>query len=181
MSGRAAWATEAGLAKLREYWATDIPTAEIGRRLGASKCAIVSKAHRLGLPGKPSPIKRNGPGLSETPGAILQRSQAKGRQTPQPLSSPDAPIEPFPPPPAAPDAPRRKITAPDPLPTAPIRPFARVVPCCWVTAPASQGRLPLYCDTDSMNGLPYCPKHAKLAYPAVKQRLRENASMRGDD
>ena len=35
-------------------------TAEIGRRLGVSKNAVVGKAHRLDLPARPSPIRREG-------------------------------------------------------------------------------------------------------------------------
>ena len=47
-------------AQLRELWSEGHPTAEIGRRLGVSKNAVVSRAHRIGLPGRPSPIRRDG-------------------------------------------------------------------------------------------------------------------------
>ena len=43
---------------LRDLWAQGHSTAEIGRRLGVSKNAIVGKAHRLELDARPSPIKR---------------------------------------------------------------------------------------------------------------------------
>jgi len=33
---------------------------EIGRHLGVSKNAVVGKAHRLDLPGRPSPIRAIG-------------------------------------------------------------------------------------------------------------------------
>ncbi|QCE34421.1 GcrA cell cycle regulator [Acetobacteraceae bacterium] len=42
---------------LRELWAEGHSTAEIGRRLGTTKNAVVGKAHRLKLPTRPSPIK----------------------------------------------------------------------------------------------------------------------------
>src|ERR1700721_115884 len=35
-------------------------TAEIGRRMGISKNAVVGKAHRLDLPARPSPIRTGG-------------------------------------------------------------------------------------------------------------------------
>ena len=43
---------------LRNLWAEGHSTAEIGRRLGVSKNAIVGKAHRLDLEARPSPIRR---------------------------------------------------------------------------------------------------------------------------
>jgi GcrA cell cycle regulator len=43
---------------LRDLWAEGHSTAEIGRRLGVSKNAIVGKAHRLDLDARPSPIRR---------------------------------------------------------------------------------------------------------------------------
>ena len=47
---------------LTELWADEsLSTAEIGRRLGVSKNAIVGKSHRLDLPPRPSPIIRDGP------------------------------------------------------------------------------------------------------------------------
>ena len=46
------------VAELKRLWATGATTAEIGRMLDVSKNAVVGKTHRLGLPGRPSPIKR---------------------------------------------------------------------------------------------------------------------------
>src|ERR1700741_2235548 len=47
--------------QLRDLWAQGHSTAEIGRRLGVSKNAIVGKAHRLDLDARPSPIRRDAP------------------------------------------------------------------------------------------------------------------------
>jgi GcrA cell cycle regulator len=44
---------------LKDLWAQGHSTAEIGRRLGVSKNAIVGKAHRLELDARPSPIRRD--------------------------------------------------------------------------------------------------------------------------
>ena len=43
------WADET-IIRLRELWDEGHSTAEIGRRLGVSKNAVVGKAHRLDLP-----------------------------------------------------------------------------------------------------------------------------------
>ena len=48
------------IARLRELWAEGLSTAEIGRRMSVSKNAVVGKAHRLNLPPRPSPIRRDG-------------------------------------------------------------------------------------------------------------------------
>ena len=43
---------------LQNLWNDGLTTTEIGRRLGMSKNAVIGKAHRLGLNGRPSPIRR---------------------------------------------------------------------------------------------------------------------------
>ncbi len=51
--------TDEVINQLRGLWAEGHSTAEIGRRLGVTKNAIVGKAHRLDLPARPSPIRRD--------------------------------------------------------------------------------------------------------------------------
>jgi len=46
------------VAQLKVLWEQGESTAEIGRRLGISKNAVVGKAHRLALQARPSPIRR---------------------------------------------------------------------------------------------------------------------------
>ena len=52
--------TDDRIGKLKKLWAEGLTTGEIGRRLDVSKNAVVGKAHRLGLKGRPSPIRRAG-------------------------------------------------------------------------------------------------------------------------
>lgn len=52
-----AW-TDKMVEELKRLWDQGITTGEIGRRLGISKNSIVGKVHRLGLEGRPSPIKK---------------------------------------------------------------------------------------------------------------------------
>lgn len=44
--------------EITKLWNEGLTTAEIGKRIGVSKNAVIGKAHRLGLPPRPSPIKR---------------------------------------------------------------------------------------------------------------------------
>lgn len=50
--------TDERIEQLKALWADGLTTGEIGKQLGVSKNAVVGKAHRLGLKGRPSPIKR---------------------------------------------------------------------------------------------------------------------------
>lgn len=52
-----AW-TDQMVEDLKVMWKQGLTTAEIGKRLGVSKNSIVGKVHRLGLSGRPSPIKK---------------------------------------------------------------------------------------------------------------------------
>jgi GcrA cell cycle regulator len=47
------------IAEVTRLWNQGLSTADIGRLVGVTKNAIVGKAHRLGLPARPSPIKRD--------------------------------------------------------------------------------------------------------------------------
>ena len=60
-----AW-TEEMVEELKRLWDEGVTTGEIGRRLNISKNSIVGKVHRLGLSGRPSPIKKKGEPKNET-------------------------------------------------------------------------------------------------------------------
>jgi len=55
----AVW-TQERIETLGSLWTEGLSTAEIGRRLGVSKNAVVGKAHRLSLTPRPSPVKLTG-------------------------------------------------------------------------------------------------------------------------
>lgn len=48
--------TPAKVAELQRLWPEGESTSAIGRKLGMTKNAVLGKAHRLGLPSRPSPI-----------------------------------------------------------------------------------------------------------------------------
>ena len=49
--------TDDQIAELRRLWTDGLSTAAIGRKMKRSKNSVVGKAHRLGLPERPSPIR----------------------------------------------------------------------------------------------------------------------------
>jgi GcrA cell cycle regulator len=114
--------TDEIIAQLKELWGEGLSTAEIGRRLSITKNAVVGKAHRLGLPPRPSPIRRDGKPKAASP---------------EKAEKPAAPaIETTPQPPAA----SSRETAPAPLmaqpATAPVPPTtARTSPVAAMPAP----------------------------------------------
>ena len=66
------WNEEA-IARLRALWDEGHSTAEIGRRMSVSKNAVVGKAHRLNLPARPSPIRRDASGNGQARPAVPRR------------------------------------------------------------------------------------------------------------
>lgn len=159
------WTAEA-IDQLRGLWAEGHSTAEIGRRMGVSKNAVVGKAHRLNLPARPSPIRREPveAGAAPRPAAPSRRPVAPPLRDPAPLRRPEAPA-------AAPAA-----GAPPPAPVAVVRPFPRASArsCCW---PIGEPGTPefRFCTAEAITGKPYCAEHASLAYVRVRDR-REDAA-----
>ena len=50
--------TDERLEELKKLWAKGLSISQIGEALGVSRNAIAGKAHRMGLPKRPSPINR---------------------------------------------------------------------------------------------------------------------------
>ncbi|NKC31421.1 GcrA family cell cycle regulator [Falsiroseomonas selenitidurans] len=153
------WTAEA-IERLRALWAEGHSTAEIGRRMGVSKNAVVGKAHRLNLPARPSPIRRET--LAERP------AQATTPRLPR----------------AAGPAPRSTLapaasgsTAPVAAASGVVRAFPRLSAmrsCCW---PIGEPGTPefRFCSAEAASGKPYCSQHAAVAYVKARDR-REDAA-----
>jgi GcrA cell cycle regulator len=168
------WAEET-IVRLRTLWDEGLSTAEIGRRLGVSKNAVVGKAHRLDLPARPSPIRRDGSGPP-----VPRRSAPRRIAGPTlpPLSSTSSIATSS----GGPSMlPRMMAPAPRPIPVPPpVRMasppprYGRIVTCCWpIGEPGTRSFR--FCDESSEPGKPYCSDHAKLAYVRVRDR-REDAA-----
>lgn len=71
-----AW-TDEMVDQLREMWKQGLTTGEIGKRLGVSKNSIVGKVHRLGLSGRPSPIKKKDAPETPAPKKASNETAAK--------------------------------------------------------------------------------------------------------
>ena len=69
------------IAEVTRLWNQGLTTAEIGKLVGVSKNAIVGKAHRLGLPPRPSPIKRE----ARAPRPVRHEHRHVERTSPPPV------------------------------------------------------------------------------------------------
>jgi GcrA cell cycle regulator len=166
------WDEEA-IQRIRTLWAEGHSTAEIGRRMGVSKNAIVGKAHRLVLPPRPSPIRRDG-APPKQPRRPALPPRVTGPTLP-PMSS-AAPVH------KAEQVRLVRPAAPPPEPRPVIRPVvpsmgrssSRLVVCCW---PIGEPGTPdfHFCDGDALTGKPYCAAHAQIAYVKVRDKREEAA------
>jgi len=68
--------------EVTRLWNEGLTTAEIGKRLGVSKNAVVGKAHRLELSARPSPIKRDAATRRVAPAVAAVPKPAKIRSVP---------------------------------------------------------------------------------------------------
>jgi GcrA cell cycle regulator len=88
--------TDEIIAQLKELWGEGLSTAEIGRRLSITKNAVVGKAHRLGLPPRPSPIRRDGKPKAASPEKAEKPAAPAIETTPQPPASSTREVAPAP-------------------------------------------------------------------------------------
>ena len=174
------------ISRLRTLWDEGHSTAEIGRRLGITKNAVVGKAHRLMLPARPSPIRRSAAGVVPRRPAVRRvvgptlSPVPRASETPAPRAVPSlASLARAAAPAAVPEPAPRTLVA---VPAAPVlravpvspRPMGRVAACCW---PIGEPGTPSFhfCGAGAVAGKPYCAEHVAIAYVRVRDR-REDAA-----
>ncbi len=130
---------DAAHAELRELCLVEPPLslAEIGRRLGCSKNAIVGKRNRLNLPPRPSPIAGNGNTRPRAPRQPVHRAVTLQRLVS--LAAPVVKAAPTPP---------------------PQRPMGKVR-CAWLDG---QRWNYVRCEAMTMQDSVYCHAHSCRAY-----------------
>ena len=170
------WDEEA-IERLWALWAEGLPAAEIGRRMGISKNAVVGKAHRLNLTARPSPIHAAAEPRPAQP--KLDERQAVARAAtalPAPRPMPVVVVSPPAVRSAATQAELRQVaTAVTANVVARLAAAVRRRPvCCWpIGEPGTKSFR--FCDVDAIAGKPYCEEHASLAYVKVRDK-REDAA-----
>jgi GcrA cell cycle regulator len=159
------WSSER-IEQLRSLWHDGLSASQIAAQLGGiTRNAVIGKAHRLGLMGRPSPIKNRPAGVVRR--AAPRRPRAEQTHAPRVAS---APIR------VAPTPAPRKIE-----PTPPVEigdmPGATILTltdriCKWPIGDPRDADFH-FCGRGSAEGLPYCSDHARRAYQPPARRSGE--------
>lgn len=141
------------IAKLRKLWGEGLSTAEIGRQMNITKNSVVSKAHRLNLPPRPSPIRRAG--------EAREAREAQPRKLTPAVSRSLA---------------RLKVDEAFVAPVREAKPLvgmkASTRACQWPYGhPKDAGFR--FCEAPSDCGKPYCAEHCDVAYVKKYSDTRE--------
>jgi GcrA cell cycle regulator len=166
--------TEQRIEMLRKLWGQGQTASQIATLLGGvTRNAVIGKAHRLGLTGRPSPIKRDsGDGASAAP----RRKAASAQRRQQPAIAPmpalragNGPVaaqEPAPETNAAHAAPASRVSE-SAMPKAPPAPRTAAQPgsksCSWPMGDPKQPGFH-FCGESAEPGRPYCAHHCTIAY-----------------
>lgn len=154
--------------RLRTMHEAGLSFAEIGRQIGCGKNSVVSKAHRLGLAPRPSPIKR---GYSESARSIRRKERRNQAQRvgleslPPLLALLDDPI--------ILSAPPREKPAPRPVAPKPELIKLPVGECCF---PTNDGRPWRFCCEPTVPGRQYCSKHWRVTHVVGRADEQEMAA-----
>lgn len=153
------WSSER-IEQLRTLWRDGLSASQIAAVLGGiTRNAVIGKAHRLGLTGRPSPIKNRSSGPA--------RPRAPRKPRTEKMHAPRH---------AAPSHRLDRL----PLPTVELEdmPGATILTltdrvCKW---PVGDPRDPefKFCGRVSAEGLPYCAEHARRAYQPPARRSNES-------
>lgn len=150
--------TEQRIELLRKLWGQGQTASQIAIALGGvSRNAVIGKAHRLGLTGRPSPIKRDAAGGSPrrrtaarrlaniAPNPVMARHAGNGAG--EGAANAQAP--------AAPPPPRQSYAT--------ARTHGGTKTCSWPVGDPKQPDFQ-FCGAPSEPGRPYCATHCAQAY-----------------
>jgi GcrA cell cycle regulator len=161
------WSSER-IEQLRSLWHDGLSASQIAAQLGGiTRNAVIGKAHRLGLTGRPSPIK------NRPSGVVRRQAPARPRPERRPVAPPvrvaHAPAT------AAPVV--RRVESPLPpvelgdMPGATILTLTDRI-CKWPIGDPRDADFH-FCGRVSSEGLPYCAEHARRAYQPPARRSGE--------
>ncbi len=165
------WSSER-IEQLRSLWHDGLSASQIAAQLGGiTRNAVIGKAHRLGLTGRPSPIKNRPAGVVRRQTAARPRPERRPpapRVTHTVVSAQPRPqrVEPLPP------------AELEDMPGATILTLTDRI-CKWPIGDPRDADFH-FCGRASAEGLPYCADHARRAYqpPARRSGEREESTQR---
>jgi GcrA cell cycle regulator len=145
--------------QLRTLWHDGLSASQIAAVLGGiTRNAVIGKAHRLGLTGRPSPIKAGSVGSSRP---RVRRPRVERPSVPRPPLA-AAPVRRFEP---------VQVEPVEEVPGATILTLTDRL-CKWPIGDPRAADFH-FCGRASIDGLPYCNEHARRAYQAPARRERD--------
>lgn len=168
-----AW-TDEMVEQLKKMWKDGLTTGEIGKRLNVSKNSIVGKVHRLGLSGRPSPIKKKED--ASQPKAPAEKSVEK-KAAPTPPPAKEVAKEPATPKKAVADKAKEEVVLPEEEMRAPLAKEEKVFKpghlysltdldnhtCRWPIGDPKDENFH-FCGKKVRIGQTYCDEHSAIAY-----------------
>ena len=136
--------TDEQVEELKRLWDKGLTTGEIGKALGVSKNAVVGKAHRLGLNGRPSPIRR---GEEDTAAVSAEKETPAKKKT-------------------AKAAVAKKGTAKEKQKLFTVNDLTSSS-CRWPIGDPKDEDFH-FCGKEALPDKPYCAEHAAIAYVSAK-------------
>ena len=133
--------TDEQVEELKRLWEKGLTTGEIGKALGVSKNAVVGKAHRLGLNGRPSPIRRGDE--EENTVSAPEEKKKPAKTTPAKKGQEKAS--------------KKLFTVNDLTSTS----------CRWPIGDPKDEDFH-FCGKEALPDKPYCAEHAEIAYVSAK-------------
>lgn len=167
---------ETTVARLRQLWAEGLSASKIADIMGATRNAIIGKAHRLMLPPRESPIKAAGSGVPRAPRPRAPRLADLMLVAPAPaiIARPAVPLVLSPPEVLlAPAEPAVEAEAPEDAPP-PVHGHGCLWPMWWHDERPTH----VYCDAPrSRLDTSYCAQHHRKAYTTPEQRKIAQANL----
>jgi GcrA cell cycle regulator len=153
--------TEQRIEMLRRLWGQGQTASQIAVALGGvTRNAVIGKAHRLGLTGRPSPIKRDASGAATPKRRLVPRRALQPQPRPMMASMQRAL-------PAQPQETGAAVASPPPAPQPrnypPARAHGGTKSCSWPMGDPKQSGFH-FCGEPSEPGRPYCANHCHQAY-----------------
>lgn len=149
--------TDERIELLRQNWEAGMTASQIAETLGegVTRNAIIGKAHRLGLPARPSPVK-----ITEALDAVLDTVVAAVEGAIEGITA-------APPPRAVPKRPRPPAKPAKPAKTSLLDLSEKV--CKWPIGHPGETDFH-FCGKAAQTGFPYCTEHCAIAYQAQLPR-----------
>jgi GcrA cell cycle regulator len=147
--------TDQKIQMLRDMWGNGYSASDIAKRLGGlTRNAVIGKAHRLKLSGRPSPIQRDDAGTPKATGMVRAKPAKKVMLRALP-TLPQPPMQMS----AVPAV--KRTTESLKSAVSPLKTTERQ--CRWPHGDP-RSRDFKFCGCQAVEGLPYCMDHARAAY-----------------